>query len=39
MDTQQSEKIEYIYIQMENGMFYDSKLDRNPNISNSAPLP
>lgn len=39
MDTSQIEKIEYIYIQMKNGMFYDSKLDPNPNISNLAPLP
>lgn len=31
--------LEYIYIQMGDGLFYNSKLDINTNISNLAPLP
>lgn len=31
--------MEYIFIQMKNGFFYDSKLDPDSSISNLAPLP
>ncbi len=31
--------LEYIYIQMDDGLFYNSKLDINTDISNLAPLP
>ncbi len=38
LNTDYSE-ISYIYIQQEDGLFYDSKLDSDPNISNLATLP
>lgn len=39
LDTQENEKIEYIYIQNADGVFYDSKLDSDPDISKLSPLP